>query len=145
MSTLDYSAKFTEGTAVLGPAPCDHRLDVAFAKFRVMWFGVVAAIDGNDFGLLERPATYTANRRKGVDERQQLSNVVAVFARQDGTDGDAIVIDEDVVLGNGSRAIGGIRASFSPAPTARAGDESTAASERSSLPTSRNLREQMVS
>ena len=47
----DHPAKFAEDTAVLGPA---------------LWFGVVAAIGVNDFGLLERPKTFTANRcRKG--------------------------------------------------------------------------------
>src|SRR5579863_6310625 len=70
-------------TAVLGPALCDHRLDAAFAKFPAMWFGVLAATGVNDFWLLKRPAT-------------------------DGTDGDAIGIDEDVALGTGSRAIRGL-------------------------------------
>jgi hypothetical protein len=98
VSTLDHPAKFSEATAVLGPAFCDHRLDAAFAKYAAMRFGVVAAIGVNDFGLLERAATYTANRRNGIDERQQLGNVVAVRAGQDGTDGDAIHIDEDVCL-----------------------------------------------
>lgn len=122
-STLDDPAKFAEATAVLGPALCDHRLDAAFAKFPAMWFGVVAAIGVNDVGLLRWPATYTANRRNGIDERQQLGEVVAVRAGQDGTDGDGICIDEDVMFGTGSRAIRGIRASFSPAPTARTDDE----------------------
>jgi hypothetical protein len=43
------------------------------------------------------------------------------------------------MFGTGSRAIRGIRASFSPAPTARTDDESTAALEKSSWPTSRNF------
>lgn len=48
-------------------------------------------------------------------------------------------IDEDVMLGTWSRAIRGVRTSFSPAPTARTDDESTAAREKSSSPTSRNF------
>ena len=67
VSTLDHPAKFTEATAVLGPALCDHRFDAAFAKFAAMWFGVVAAIRVNDFGFLKRPAAYTANRRDRID------------------------------------------------------------------------------
>jgi hypothetical protein len=98
VSTLDCPAKFAEATAVLGPALCDHRLDAAFAKSPVMWFGVVAAIGVNDFGLLKRLATPAANRRDRIDERQQLGDVVAVRAGQDGTDGDAIRIDEDVMF-----------------------------------------------
>jgi len=139
VSTLDHPAEFTKTTAVLGPALCDHRLDATFAKFPAVWFGVVAAIGVNDFGLLKRPATYAANRRNGIDERQKLGDIVAVRAGQDGTDGDAIGIDEDVVFGTGSRAIRGVRASFSPAPTARTDDESTAAREKSSWPASRNF------
>ena len=113
MSTLDHPAKIAEATAVLGPALCDHGLDAAFAKFPAMWFGVVAAIGVNDFGFLQRPATHAGNRRNRIDE--------------------------DVMFGTGLRAIRGIRASFSPAPTARTDDESTAAREKSSRPASRNF------
>jgi hypothetical protein len=127
-------SEISESTAVFGPALCDHRLDTALAKFPAMWLGVVPAIGVNDFGLLKRPATYTANRRNGIDERQQWGSVVAVRSGQDGTDGDAIRIDENVMFGTGSRAIRGVRASFSPAPTARTDDESTAAREKSSWP-----------
>jgi hypothetical protein len=93
VSTPDHPAKFVETTAVPGPALRDHRLDAAFAKFAAMWFGAVAAIGVNDFGILKRPATYTANRRNRIHERQQLGHVVAVCAGQDCTDGDAIGID----------------------------------------------------
>jgi hypothetical protein len=139
VSTLDHPSKFAETATVFGPALCEHRLDAAFAQFPAMWFGVVAAIGVNNFGLLKRPATCTADRLNGIDERQQLGNVVAVRAGQDGTDGDAIRIDKDVMLGTGSRAIRGVRASFSPAPTARTDDESTAAREKSSWPASRSF------
>ena len=98
VSTLNHPAKFAKATAMLGPALCDHRLDAAFAKVPAMWFGVVAAIDVNDFGLLKRPATYTANRRDRIDERQQLGDVITVRSGQDGTDGDALGIDEDVMF-----------------------------------------------
>jgi len=139
VSTLDHPAEFSETTAVLGSALCDHRLDATFAKFPAMWFGVVAAIGVNDFGLLKRAATYTANRRDRIDKRQQLGDVVAVRAGQDGIDGDAFRIYEDVMFGTGSRAIRGVRASSSPAPTARTDDESTAAREKSSRPASLNF------
>jgi hypothetical protein len=139
VSTLDHPAKIAEATAVLDPALCDHGLDAAFAKFPAMWFGVVAAIGVNDFGFLQRPATHAGNRRNRIDERQQLGDVVAVLSGQGRTDGDAIGIDEDVMFGTGSRAIRGVRASFSPAPAARTDDESTAAREKSSRPASRNF------
>ena len=100
MSRLDHPAKFAQTTAVPGPVLCDHRLDAAFAKFPAMWFGVVPAIGVNDFGFLERPATHTANRRTGIDERLPLGNVVVVCAGQDGTEGVCLErvrsLDKDV-------------------------------------------------
>ena len=104
-----------------------------------MRLGVIASICVDDFGLAKQSAAYAAKWRDRVDERQQLGNVVAIRANQDGTDGDAIGVDEDVMLRTWSRAIGGVRASFSPAPTARTDDESTAAREKSSSPASRNF------
>lgn len=139
MSTFDHPAEFAQTTAVLCAAPGDHRFDAAFAKFLAMWFGVVAAIGVDDSGLLKRSATHAANRRNRINERQQLGEVVAVRAGQDCTDGDAVGIDEDVVFGTGTRAIRGVRTSFSPAPTARTDDESTAAREKSSWSASRNF------
>ncbi len=138
-STFDNPAEFAQTTAVLCPAPGNHRLDASLAKFLAMRLGVVATICIDNLGFLKRPATYAANRWNGVNQRQQLSDVVAIRARQDRADGNAIGIDEDVVLGAWSRAIRGVRTSFSPAPTARTDEESTAAREKSSSPASRNF------
>ncbi len=139
MSTFNNPAELTQTTAVFSPALGDHRLDAALAKPLTMWLGVVATVCVDDFGLLKRPAGYAANWWDGVNQRQQLGDVVPVGAGQDCTDGDAIRVDEDVMLGTWSRAIRGARASFSPAPTARTDDESTAAREKSSSPASRNF------
>ncbi len=139
MRTLDYPAEFAESAAVFRTAPSDHRFDIARTKPLAMRLRVVSTICVDDFGLAKRSTAYAANRRDRVDERQQLGNVVAIRASQDGTDGDASGIDEDVMLRARSRAIGGVRASFSPAPTARTEDESATAREKSSSPTSRNF------
>jgi hypothetical protein len=124
VSTLDHPAEFAESAAVFRAALGDHRFDTARTKPLTMRLGIIATICVEDFGLAKRSAAYTANWRDRVDERQQLGNVVAIRASQDGTDGDAIGVDEDVMLRTWSRAIGGIRASFSPAPTARTEDRS---------------------
>jgi hypothetical protein len=139
VSTLDHPAEFAESAAVFRTAPGDHRFDTARTKPLTMRLGVVTAIRVDDSGLAKRSAAYAANWRDRVDERHQLGNVVAIRASQDGTDGDAIGVDEDVMLRTWSRAIGGVRASFSPAPTARTEDESTAAREKSGSPASRNF------
>jgi len=116
MSTFDNPPEFAQTTAVFCPALGDHRFDAALAKFLAMRFGVIAAIGVDDFGLLKRAAADAANWWDSVNKREQLGDVVAVRAGQDCTDGDAIRIDEDVMLGTWSRAIRGVRTSFSPAP-----------------------------
>lgn len=126
-STFDNPAEFAQSTAMFCAALGDYWFDAALTQPLTMRFGVVAAV-----GVRRESAEWH-------DERQQLADVVAVRAGQDCTDGDAIRIDEDVMLGTGSRAIRGVRASFSPAPTARTNDESTATREKSSWPVSCNF------
>lgn len=122
-----------------GSALRDHWLDAALAKSRTMRFGIVAAIGVDDFGLLKWSTTHAANRWNRVNEWQQLGDVVAVRAGQECTDGDSIRVDENVMLGTWSRAIRWVLTRFSPAPTARTDDQSTAAREKSSWPASRSL------
>lgn len=81
----------------------------------------------------------TTLRRNRVDERQQLRDATGVCTGPDCDDWNAADVYEDVMLGTRTRAILGVRASFSPAPTARTDDESTAAYERSSWPVARSL------
>ena len=139
MSTFDNPAEFAQTTAVLCPALGNHRLDAALAKLLAMRLGVIATVCVDDFGLLKRSATYAAHRWNGVNEWQQLSDVIAIRACHDRADRNAVSVYQDVVLGTWSRAIRGVRTSFSPAPTARTEEESTAAREKSSSPASRNF------
>ncbi|SPD61796.1 conserved protein of unknown function (plasmid) [Cupriavidus taiwanensis] len=115
LGTFDNPAELAQTTTVLSPAFGKHRLDAALAKPLTMWLGVIASVCVDDFWLLKRSAAHAANGRDRVDERQQLGDVVAIRPGQDCADWDAICIDEDVVLGTWSRAIRGVRASFSPA------------------------------
>ncbi len=124
---------------MFGPALGDHGFDTALAQCATVLGGVVAAIGVDDAGLLKRSATDTANGWNRINGRQQLRDVVGVRASQDRDDRNAVGVYEDVVLGTGSRAIRGVRASFSPAPTARTDDESTAAYDRSIWSAARNL------
>ncbi len=139
MRTFDHPTILAQTTAMLGPALGDHGLDTAFTQRATMSGGIVAAIGVDDAGLLKRSATNAANGWNRINERQQLRDVVGVRASQDRNERNAVGVYEDVVLGTGSRAIGGVRASFSPAPTARTDDESTAAYDRSIWPAARNL------
>ncbi|SFU26583.1 hypothetical protein SAMN05192563_105928 [Paraburkholderia aspalathi] len=139
MSPFNDPTEFAQTTAMFSAVPCDHRFDAAFVQSLTMRIGIVTTIGIDDLGSPKWSAARAADRGNRVDERQQLGDVVAVRAGQDGVDGNAIGVYEDVVLGTGSRAVRGIRASFLPAPTARTDEESTAAYERSICPASRNL------
>ena len=116
VSTLDHPAEFAQSAAVFCAAPGNYRFDAALGKRLTMRLRVVATVCADDFGLLKRSTARAANGWDRVNERQQLGNVVAIRPGQDCSDADAIGIDEDVVLGTGSRAICGVRASFSPTP-----------------------------
>jgi hypothetical protein len=139
VSPFDDPTAFAEAATVFGAAPCDDRPDAALAKSATMRIGIVATVGVNDLGLAKRPTACAANLRDGVDQRQQLRDIVAIRACQNRADRNAVCVYEHVVLGPRSRAIRGVRPSFWPAPTARTDDESTAAHERSSWPDARSL------
>lgn len=80
MSTFDNPAEFSQTTAVFCPAPGNHRLDAALAKFLAMRLGVIATVCVDNLGFLKRPATYAANRWNGVDQWQQLGDASLRFA-----------------------------------------------------------------
>lgn len=64
-----------------------------------MLLGVIATVCVDDLGLLKRPATYAANRLNGINQRQQLGDVLAIRACQGRADRNAIGVYEDVMLG----------------------------------------------
>jgi hypothetical protein len=139
VSSFNDPAEFTQTAAMFSATLRDHRLDAAITQALTVRLGVIAAIGVDDFWLAKRSAARAANRRNRINQRQQLSDVVAVCPRQGHADRHPVGIYEDVMFGTRSRAIRGVRPSFSPAPTARTDDESTAAYERSNWPDSRSL------
>lgn len=112
MSTFNNPSEFAQTTAVLGPALGDHRADAALAKLLTMRHRVIATVCVDDFGLLQRSATYALHRWNGVNEWQQLGDVVAIPAWQDRADRNAVGVYQNVVLGTWPRAIRGLRSSF---------------------------------
>ncbi len=139
MRAFDHPTILAKSAAVFGPALRDHWLDTAIAQGSPMPLAVVTAIGVDDARPLNRVAAQAANRWNRVDQRQQLHNIVDVRASQDRGERCAVGVGDDVVLGAGSRAISGVRASFWPAPTARTDDESTAAREKSIWSAARSL------
>ena len=139
VSPFNDPTAFAQAATVFSAPPGDYRSDAALAKSATMRIGIVATVGIDDLGLAKRPAACAANRRDGVDQRQQLRDIVAIGPRQDRADRNAVCVYEDVVFGPRSRAIRGVRPSFWAAPTARTDEESTAAHERSSWPDARSL------
>jgi hypothetical protein len=135
---FNHPAEFAQTAARFSATVRSRRPDAALAQSLTTRVGVVATISIDDPGLPTRPTAYAANWRNRIDERQQLGDVVSVRAVQDRANGNAVCVDEDVVPGTGSSTIRAVRGSFSPAPTTRTDEESTAACERSISPASRS-------
>ena len=131
MCAFDHPAIFTQAAAVFGSALCNDRLNATFAQYLAMPLGVVAAISKDRVRLLQRPTGLATQRQNGIDQRQQLRNIMAIRAGQNGRDWDAVSVGCYMVLGTWSRTIRGVRPCFSPAPTARIDDESTTTREKS--------------
>jgi hypothetical protein len=72
----------SEVRAVLDAAPGDHGLDAALPELPAVLVVVIAAVGQDAVGALAGPADLPGDRRDGVDERQQLGDVVAVAAGQ---------------------------------------------------------------
>ncbi|MGF6735929.1 hypothetical protein OKW50_008102 [Paraburkholderia youngii] len=64
-----------------------------------------AAIAVDDFWLAQWSATRAADRRDGIDQRQQLGDIVTVCAGQNHADRYPVGIYKDVVLRTRARAI----------------------------------------
>ena len=67
---------------MLGLAVRDLWLDAALAQLATMAVVVVAAVGGDAFRTPAGPPDHAAHRGHGVDERDQLGDVVAIAARE---------------------------------------------------------------
>ena len=107
---LDDPAGTAEPGAVLGLAARDLRLDPALPKQATVLVVVVAAIGGHALGPLPRPADASTHSRDGVEQRDQLGDVVAVAAGERPGERDPARVDQEVMLGSSPAAINRARA-----------------------------------
>jgi hypothetical protein len=107
---LDDPAVAAQAGAVLGLAPRDLGRDAALAELAAVAVVVVATIGSEARRSASRPADLAANRRHAVDERDQLSAVVAVAAGQRPGERDPRRVYEKVMLGAVSGSINRARA-----------------------------------
>ncbi|MGF6292634.1 hypothetical protein QFZ98_004564 [Paraburkholderia youngii] len=119
--------------------PRNARGNAALVKSAAVFVVVVTSVGIDAARTVQRPSASAADRHDGLNQRNELGDVVTIGASQDCGDRRTVGVGGDMVLGSRSRSVGGVRTSFSPAPTARIEDESTTTREKSILSTARNL------
>jgi len=100
---LDDPADTPESGAVFGLAAGDLRFDPAGTELAPVLVVVIATVGGDPVGSSTRPADLAAHGRNAVDQRDELSDVVAVPARDRPCERDPGRVYEEVML----RAVSG--------------------------------------
>jgi hypothetical protein len=123
----------------VGHAPAgDARSDSAGAELAAVDVVVVAAVSEQ----LPRSPTGAAapapDGRHGLDQRDELGDVVAVAAGEGDREWDPAGVADQMVLGAGAAAVDRGRPDVGPPLSARTGDPSTAQRSRSSFPAARS-------
>ena len=98
-AALHHPALAAATGAVGGPAAGDLRRDPPLADLAAVGIVIVAAVGKQTSGSTAGSADKAAHRRHGVQQGQQLRDVVAVAAGQQAGEWDTVGIDEEVVLG----------------------------------------------
>jgi hypothetical protein len=108
-----------------------RRLCVSEAPVRL---GVVGAVGKNCQRSSAWASALPAHGRDRLDERQELGDVVAVGAREQAGERDAVGVGDQVVLAAGSAAVDGARSGLTAPKSARKEkeEESQTAREKSS-------------
>jgi hypothetical protein len=135
---LDDPAVAAKAGTVLGLAASDHGFDAALTDESPVLVVVVAAVGDHALGAASRPSAHTTNRRDGVQQRDQLGDVVAVAARDREGERDPGRVDEEMLLGAGTASVHRARARFGAPFFACTWLESITARDHSSSPAARN-------
>lgn len=136
---LNVPAKESESAAVFGVASCNQRAHLSFEQFYSVRVGIIRAVGDDEGRPFARTARFAGYRRDGVDEGDQLGDVMLVGTGDGDGKGNPLPIRDDVVFGTRFAPIRWIRARLGPPKTARTLDESTIARDQSirSAPLSR--------
>lgn len=138
-SGTPHPSVYAEAGAVLDAAAGDERPDALGADLLAVLVVVVAPVGVEPVGPASGPTTTAAYRRDGVEQRQQLGDVVAVGASQRHGQGHAAAVGDQVVLGARSGAVDRARTGLGPPFTALIDEESTAARDQSNAPAACNF------
>lgn len=110
--SLHHPAHATQSRSVLDLASGDQGRDAQSAQLLAVAVGVVASISDDARGATARMADPARHRRYGLDEREQLLDVVSVGAGQAPGERDATGVDEKVLLGAWTAPVDRARARF---------------------------------
>ncbi len=136
---LDHPAVPTQPLGGVDPPASDPRGDAAGAQGTPQGRGVVRLV-GVELGRAlpgpPRPPARADDRRDGVDEGEQLGRVVGVGGREPDGQGNAVPVDDQVVLGAGLAAVGRVAAGQFAPLFARTLSESTLARDQSMVASS---------
>jgi len=135
---LDHPAGAAQPAAVRAAAFGELRGDPALGKLIAMRLRVVPPIALDQPRLPQRPAWPATERRHGIDQGQQLRDVVPVRSGQRRDERNPVRVGENMMLRPGLAAIGRVRSSFFPPRTARSEALSTTARAKSNWPRCRN-------
>lgn len=84
--------------SVVGPAASDHGLDAARPQLTAVLVVVIAPICEHSLGSSSGVSTPAADGSDGVNQRQELSDIVAVSARETDRKRNAAGVGQQMVL-----------------------------------------------
>lgn len=111
-SALDDPTGLSQTAAMRLAAARDLGGDARRVEWPAVLVVVVAAIGLHEPRFRQRSAALAADWRDRLDQREKFGDVVAVGAGEDYRERDALRFGNEVVLGTGASAIGGIRSCF---------------------------------
>ena len=136
--TFHDPARAAQAAAMGRPALGELRVDPPVMQGVTVGLRIVAPVALDQVGFAAGPTWTATQRRNGVDQRQQLRDVVPVGAREQRRQRDPACLGENVVLRPRLTAIGWVRSSFFPPRSARMEALSTMARAKSNWPRWRN-------
>lgn len=110
--SLDYPAGYSQAAAVRRVAAGDLGFDALGVKGPAILVVIVATVSLDDAGLGERAPPLATDGWNRLDKGQKLGHVVAIGAGQDDGQRNSLRFGDQVMLGAGTCAIGGIGSCF---------------------------------
>ena len=95
---LNDPTRATQAAAVRRPALGELGVDPALVKRIAMRLRIISAVTPDETGFAQGPPGTAAQRRNGIDQRQQLCDVVSVRAGEHRRQRDAACLGENVMF-----------------------------------------------